>query len=80
MQNTGDIYLQKDNLNNKDLYFKADDSKVINGKYITWLKKMDECLEVCTKSNGCSIENGQTHKICKLNNPGSYDKLNKLFE
>ena len=43
-------------------------------------KKMSECLEVCTKSIGCDIDTGGTHKICKLNNPDSYDKLNKHFE
>ena len=67
--------------NNEDVYFKADNNKVINGKYIRWVKKMDECLQVCNKSTGCTIDGGgDTHKICKLNNPGSYDKLNKLFE
>ncbi len=40
---------------------------------------MDECLEVCTKSTGCNIQNVDTHKICKLNNPRSYNKLNSLF-
>ena len=40
-------------------------------------KKMDECLSVCTKSTGCYI--GDTHKICKLNNLDSYNKLNNYF-
>jgi hypothetical protein len=41
---------------------------------------MSECLEVCTKSTGCSIQNGITHKICKLNNSDTYAYLNKFFE
>lgn len=42
---------------------------------------MSDCLEVCIKTPGCAIDNnGDTHKICKLNNPDSYDKLNKHFE
>ena len=61
-------------------YIKADDNKVINEKAILWIKKIDECLEVCTKSTGCNIQNGDTHKICKLNNPRSYNKLNSLFQ
>jgi hypothetical protein len=65
--------------NSGDVYFKTDGSKVINGKYIRWIQKMDECLQVCNKSTGCSIDGG-THQICKLNNPDSYSKLNKLFE
>jgi hypothetical protein len=40
---------------------------------------MDECLAVCARSVGC---NGyvDTHKICKLNTPDSYNKLNNFFE
>jgi hypothetical protein len=66
--------------NNKTLYLKTDDNKIINKKCITWVKKMSDCLEVCTKSTGCDIASGGTHKICKLNNPNSYNKLNKYFE
>ena len=43
-------------------------------------KKMSECLEVCTKYTGCNIENGDTHKICKLNSSDTYAYLNKFFE
>ena len=66
--------------NNQDLYVKTDDNRVINIKYIRWIKKLNDCLEVCTKSNGCNINEGTTHKICKLYNLDSYKKLNKLFE
>jgi hypothetical protein len=43
-----------------------------------WVKKMDDCLRVCTKIDGCVIDG--THKICKLNNVDNYSKLNKYFE
>jgi len=44
-------------------------------------KKMSDCLEVCIKISGCNLyDNEDTHKICKLNNPDSYNKLNKHFE
>lgn len=68
--------------NNSVSFIKADDNKVINEKYIKWIKKMDECLEICTKSTGCglALTTGDTHKICKLNNPDSYNKLNNLFK
>jgi hypothetical protein len=66
--------------NEKVSYIKADDNKILNEKNIRWVKKMNDCLEVCTRSNGCNIEVGQTHKICKLNSSDSYNKLNKLFE
>jgi len=63
-------------------YIKTDDNKIINERHIRWVKKMDECLAVCTRSDGCSIGingNGTTHSICKLNNNDSYTKLNKHF-
>lgn len=40
---------------------------------------MGDCLEVCVKSTGCVSISGM-HKICKLNNPNSYNKLVKYFE
>ena len=41
---------------------------------------MNDCLEVCAKSTGCSLRGGDTHRICKFNNIDSYNKLNKHFE
>jgi hypothetical protein len=66
--------------NNQASYLKTDDNKIINEKYIRWVKKMSDCLEVCTKSNGCNINVNNTHRICKLNNPDSYNKLNLFFD
>jgi hypothetical protein len=66
--------------NNNILYLKTDDNKIINEKYILWVKKINDCLEVCLKSTGCNLNNRDTHKICKLNNIDSYNKLNKHFE
>lgn len=63
---------------NTNSYLKSDNNKIINEKYIRWIKKYDECLYVCTKSGGCDL-NGDTHKICKLYNPDSYNKLNVHF-
>lgn len=62
---------------NTNIYIKVDDNKVINEKCIKWIKKMDECLLVCTKSNGCHEKD--MHKICKIYNLDSYNKLNKHF-
>ena len=66
-------------MENDKVYLKTDDNKIINEKQIIWVKKMSECLEVCTMSTGCIAGNG-THKICKINNPHSYDKLNIFFD
>ena len=67
-------------MENNQTYIKADYNKLINEKHIRWIKKMGDCLEVCTKSAGCNMKNGDTHKICKLNNFDSYNKLNINFE
>ena len=66
--------------NKHPIYIKTDDNKIINEQHIRWVKKLNDCLEVCVKTNGCSIRSGDTHKICKFNNPDSYNKLNKHFE
>jgi hypothetical protein len=65
--------------NNQQSYLKTDNNKIINEKHIRWVKKINDCLEVCTKSIGC-VEKRDTHPICKLNNPYSYNKLNDFFE
>ena len=66
--------------NNNTFYLKTDNNFIINEKRIRWVKKMSDCLEICIKSTGCNVKNGDTHKICKINNPDSYNKLNKHFE
>ena len=75
-------------MENKPTYIKTDDNKVIKEKIkkkykvlsdIRWVKKMGDCMEVCARSNGCVV-NRDTHRICKLYNLDSYNKLNKLFE
>ena len=63
----------------ENLYVKTDDNKIINVIHIRWVKKMEECLSVCARSVDCNGY-GDTHKICKLNTPDSYNKLNNFFE
>jgi len=66
-----------ENNTNSETYIKTDGNKIINEKCIRWVKKIDECLVICTKSIGCG--GGDTHKICKINNSDTYNKLNKHF-
>ena len=35
-------------------YLKTDNNKIISEQHIRWVKKMNDCLEVCIKSTGCS--------------------------
>lgn len=59
-------------------FIKVDNNKIINLSCIKWVKRLDECMEICTKGDGCYV--GDTHKLCKINHPESYDKLNKHFD
>ena len=65
--------------NSNTSYIKTDDNKIINENCIRWVKKMNDCLEVCLKSSGCNVDNKDTHRICKVYNLDSYNKLNKFF-
>jgi hypothetical protein len=49
-------------------------------KYIRWIKKIDECMNICSRMNGCDVNDGSSLRVCKLYNPSSYNKLNKLFQ
>jgi hypothetical protein len=66
-------------MENNQTYIKSDNNIIINEHSIRWVQKISECLEVCNKTTGC-IPGKDTHKICKLNNLDSYNKLNKHFE
>jgi len=64
--------------NNQVSYLKINEDKIINEKCIKWVQKIEECLYICTKSDGCEGKN-DTHKICKHLNPNSYKHINKHF-
>ena len=59
-------------------YITADNDVIINEKSIKWIKKINDCMEICTNSTGCSMNN-DTHKICKINNLESFLRLDKKF-
>ena len=69
----------------ENVYLQTDENKILHEKCIVWVRKMNECLEVCTKSTGCRkgeskwYDVDDTHKICKKKSPQSYEKLNQHF-
>jgi hypothetical protein len=63
---------------NKINFIPTDNNTFINEQCIKWVKKLDECLYICTKSTGCN--DYTTHKICKLTMPNSYNMINKQFK
>ena len=36
-------------------YLRTDDYKIINIDKITWARKINECFEICTKTDGCVL-------------------------
>ena len=59
--------------NYKQTYIKTDNNTILNENCIKWVRKMGDCMDICMKGNGCYI--GDTHRICKINTPNSYNKL-----
>ena len=63
----------------ENTYILADGDRLINEKAIRWVKRMDQCLKVCTRTDGCSALDETSHTICKINNPDSFERLNNEF-
>jgi len=57
----------------KSSYIQTDNEKFINEQSIVWVKKMEDCLRVGTMQTDSLLN---VYKICKSNNPHSYNKLN----
>lgn len=68
-------------MENQNHYIKTDKNALLNEKAIVWVKKMNECLEVCMKTTGCSTHPylKDTHTICQIHSPKDYAKLNAYF-
>ena len=64
---------------NQSSYIKVDGNAVINEKYIRWIYQIDKCMEICWKNSGC-LRGNDTFKLCKSNNPDSYNKLIKKIQ
>lgn len=59
-------------------FIKIDGDKILEANSIKWVKRINECMEICIKGDGCYV--GDTHKLCKVNNPESYERLEKHFQ
>ena len=59
-------------------YIKMDNNTLVNESAIRWVRKIDECMKICTRSDGCSLKN--THSLCKNTNADSYNYLQRFFE
>jgi len=61
-------------------FIKTDANKHLNEHHIKWIKPHNDCIEVCMKYDGCIGNFIDTHKISKLYNPDSYNKLKKYYD
>ena len=59
-------------MDSKSSYIKTDNNTFINEQNIVWVKQMNDCLKIATVETDYLWN---TYKICKLNNPHSYNKL-----
>lgn len=64
---------------NKTSFIRTDNNVILNERCIRWVKKMDECLAICSRSDGCILHK-ETLRVCKINNADSYNRLNQYFE
>jgi hypothetical protein len=62
-------------------FIKFNDGLVLNKNHIRWIKKIHDCMYICTKSGGCSASARSTHVICSSNEnqKNDFDKLDQMF-
>ena len=58
-------------------YIKADQDKFINEKFIRWIQRFNDSMEVCVKFNGCTI-GVDTIRVSRVMHPESYARLTEL--
>lgn len=80
MEDFNEILIDKQNKvkKNKISYLKISEKTLINEAHIHWIKRYNNCLEICTKSTGCGLHD--THTFCREYNKLAYDKLTKHYK
>lgn len=65
--------------NNCQELIKMEDGLVLNIKNIKWIKKVHDCMYICTKDNGNNIST--SHVICQKSdkNEKAFEKFNITF-
>lgn len=70
--------MSNDTNNGVSRFFKVGDDTIIHYNYIQWIKKYEDCFEICGKPGGC-IKYLQTSKVCKNTNPDGYKAFLKIY-
>lgn len=60
------------------IFIQINEHTIINESTIRWIKQMNECMYICSKSDGCIIHL-DTHSVCKNIKPILYNKLKNRF-
>ena len=65
--------------NNCQELIKMDDGLVLNIRNIRWIKKVHDCMYICSKDNGNNIST--SHVICnsREKNEKTFEKFNIMF-
>lgn len=68
-------------MSDKPLFVRTDENIFLNVQYIRWVKTIDDCLYVCSKSSGCNKDTPESiHKICKSVNSDNHAKIMNLVK
>lgn len=59
-------------------FIQTDNQFIVNEQCIRWIKKVHDCMQICAKPGGC-VSSFDTLRVCKMNSPDSYDRLNNYF-
>jgi len=74
--------LNNNSFNNEN-FIKVDGDRILNVNFIRWIKKTDECFNICSRMDGCYSSDKSifinTHSVCKSTNSESHHKILNLF-
>jgi hypothetical protein len=56
----------------------TDDDIAVNENNIVWVKRIRNCMHICTNTNGCIVKKN-THPVCQDFQPESFARLENLF-
>ncbi len=63
-------------------YIRTDNGTLIHERAILWMRRVEECIHLCSRTVGCSEHpvQGNTHRICKDFSPETYNRLKRITD
>ena len=65
-------------MDNKPTFIISDSGIAINPNFIRWIKQVDNCMEICTRFDGCMVGTN-TIQVCENVNKINFDKIHSDF-